>query len=466
MPKQGRRQQVDERIMARLKVAYQERCGSSPTRLIQNLLEYCYDRDGSPVLCVKTVRTFFKDGAAAPATVDIMCRHLLQNSYGACLDAVATVDRIKTITPPIYWVGRSIELQRYQTWLQNPKVRGLLLLGEGGIGKTTLAEGLALHLTERFPLQVLIRLEAQKTPDQFLTELAEALGYQRVSPKNILNHFKQSPTLVIVDNLDSVLTNLTFAGEHQSYRALFESWIEQEHQSLIIFTSRSKPWLQPRDRTALKEDRLQGLARADWLPFFIQRYRDYDLTNLLVSPEQQAAVQAVGQQCAGHPLALHLLCLEAINQAQGHLAHYLAHSPGAYTWVSRVVAEQFEQLRHEDLEAWKLLIRLGVYRFSLGVTRSGLEALLWEDRPERKSHRVNALLHRHLLEFDPLGNGYRLHPLIAWQSQRELSDKDWWTECHRQAAQYWEKAAQTCPEPNLRTRQWDEAGWHWGNLQA
>ncbi len=147
----------------------------------------------------------------------------------------------------------------------------------------------------------------------------------------------------------------------------------------------------------------------------------------------------------GNALAMQVLRAPIIKYHNGNLAEYwqehkIADDVLVEVAVDNLIKEQFERLEQLDLEAYKLLCRLGCYRYQdvSTVPNEGLLCLLWDVKEEKQRRRVIASLRdRGLVEFQ---NGeYFLHPVIRQEAIERLKAGEEWETAHRKAAEFWTK---------------------------
>lgn len=170
--------------------------------------------------------------------------------------------------------GRSTELDRLQHWIVGDRSRLVMLLGMGGMGKTTLAIQLAKQLQPQFDYVIWRSLQNMLPIADWLADTIHFLSNQQetnfgesISSRItlLIQLLRQHRCLLILDNGESILQAGDRLGNYRSgyelYGYLFRAIGEASHQSCLLLTSREKP----RDLTYLESNlpvrsfQLQGL---------------------------------------------------------------------------------------------------------------------------------------------------------------------------------------------------------------
>ncbi len=151
--------------------------------------------------------------------------------------------------------GRSEELLCLKQWVLEEQCRLVLLLGIGGIGKSTLAAKLVQQIQTEF--EVVVWRSLQNAPpfeewlEMVLPMLLRAQGEDVAVPSSLdgkllklRSGLRQKRCLLILDNVETILS----AGQSAQYRAGYEGYSQLfkevggvPHQSCLLLTSREKP---------------------------------------------------------------------------------------------------------------------------------------------------------------------------------------------------------------------------------
>jgi NB-ARC domain len=151
--------------------------------------------------------------------------------------------------------GRTEEITILTNWCVVERCRLILLIGMGGMGKTTLAGEIATQLSDKFDriiwrslvntpqIRVLCSDLLQALSPQALVDLPDTLGGQI---ELLIKSLRQDRCLLIFDNVESILAGQVQCGQYladyDGYDRLFRAIGELPHQSCAILTSREKPY--------------------------------------------------------------------------------------------------------------------------------------------------------------------------------------------------------------------------------
>src|SRR6266487_1921856 len=107
-------------------------------------------------------------------------------------------------------IGREPQEQAIRSFLLRPEVRLLTLTGTGGIGKTQLAQNVAMDLGDTFTHGVcLVQLAAISDSDLVVATIAQTLGLRDVEKRSLFSSLKaflrDKHLLLLLDNFEQVL---------------------------------------------------------------------------------------------------------------------------------------------------------------------------------------------------------------------------------------------------------------------
>lgn len=202
-----------------------------------------------------------------------------------CEQLVATSYQDWGAAPPVsYCYGRTQELDTLKKWILQDKCNLILLLGQGGIGKTTLSIKLAKEIQNNFDYIIWRSLEASPSVEKILTDAIQLFSHQQetILPETLedkitrlIHYLDSSRCLIVLDNAESIIQTGNHIGQYregyQGYGDLLKRIAQSSHRSCLLITSREKPEaidLIARKTKTIQSLELDGLNVEDGLKIF------------------------------------------------------------------------------------------------------------------------------------------------------------------------------------------------------
>ncbi|MEH1892395.1 MAG: AAA family ATPase [Nostoc sp.] len=315
----------------------------------------------------------------------------------------------------------------------------ILIQGEGGVGKTTLARKYFKTQKFNFVLELWMATEIQNlTPVESVVEewlrryFNEEPGCDfGISLERLRRKLREQTSKigVFIDNLETALDkNGKILESRRPYVELLRLLADQDVHSVTLVTSRER----------LRESSvevhlypLEGLDDQAWRQFFSRRHINCDSTIL----------SEMCKACGGNAKAMQILRGAILTDFSGDIHAYWQENC-TNLLIERelkdLVASQFTRLQENDLEAYRLLCRLGCYRYQdiTSLPIEGVFCLLWDVPEQKRRGVIKALQDLSLIEAKK--GQYWLHPVIrdeAISRLRLISEE--WDLVNRKAAEFW-----------------------------
>jgi predicted ATPase/DNA-binding SARP family transcriptional activator/Tfp pilus assembly protein PilF len=221
-------------------------------------------------------------------------------------DGLSTTPSLPGPPPPPAdpeFVGRTVELRRIRELLAQGECRLLTLVGQGGAGKTRLAQRGQRELSEGFPDgSAFVLLEGAQSPGDIVSRLAGELGIRQAGKRDLVDDIeaflRERRMLVVLDNFEEVV----------AHAGIVERLLGAAPGLRVIVTSRvrlasASEWLLPLEGLPCPdaEDR-DHLEAFDAVRLFVQAARRVEPA--LVPSVEAAAIVDICRQVEGMPLAL------------------------------------------------------------------------------------------------------------------------------------------------------------------
>jgi WD40 repeat protein/transcriptional regulator with XRE-family HTH domain len=246
--------------------------------------------------------------------------------------------------------GREPELATLEQWVLSDRCRLVVLLGMGGIGKTTLSIKFAHQVAPHFAFVFWRSLRNAPPLEEVVADCIQTLSEQQYTtlPQNVersiallIELLQKQRCLLVLDNVETLLQAGSFEGRYregyEGYSLLIQRVAEIAHQSCLLLTSREMLGeLEPLEGTQspIRALKVLGLGWTESQ----QMLKDKDLFG---APE---AWDMLVRHHAGNPLALKLAAATVREVFGGNIAAFLHEGQVILHTVRQLLDYQFERL--------------------------------------------------------------------------------------------------------------------------
>lgn len=319
------------------------------------------------------------------------------------------------------FVGRQIELQRLLGLIQDPSIRLITLLGEGGIGKTRLALETALRIQDQFPNSIyFIPLAQLANVDELLLALAEALDIH-LPPggdlqQAVFDQIRNLQALLILDNFEHLLdeallvNELLIAGPHVHVMITSREKLGLEAETLIHL-----------DGLNLPPENILDIESYDSARLFMQKARQVR-PDFTLDPENMKAVIRICRLVDGNPLGILLAAAWLEHFSPDEIYTEIHHRLDFLTSTVRDLDPRHTCMRAVFDSSYRRLNenQQAIFR-KLACFRGGFDLAAAKAVVHADLNSLITLVDKSLLSRDAGSSRYDLHELLRQYAHEELN---------------------------------------------
>ena len=321
------------------------------------------------------------------------------------------------LSPTTTYFGRAQEQAELLEQLTQPDHRLITLVGEGGIGKSRLAQEVAWQLREQFhdgiwfvPLAGLTPLaDVNELQDSIATAVIQAMHHSlsgQQSPHSQLRTFlRDRQTLIVLDNFEHLLEgadlilallqhapNLTILCTSREPLGFMAEWVYHLEQ----LPSPPPPPADPAQWLKAVEVDISSYASVQ---LFMDRATRADSRFSLIAANENE-VAHLCRLVAGIPLGLELAAASLRQRPLPQLITTIEASLDSLNSRLRDVPLRHRSLRAVCESSWELLTAVEQELFaSLSVFRGGFDETAVHSIPQAASHQLQALVDKSLVQW-------------------------------------------------------------------
>jgi WD40 repeat protein/transcriptional regulator with XRE-family HTH domain len=304
--------------------------------------------------------------------------------------------------------GRGEELLQLKRWVLVEHCRLVLLLGIGGMGKSTLAAKLVQQIHQEF--QVVVWRSLQNAPpleewlESVLPILLRVQGEDIAVPNSLdgkllklMEGLCSCRCLLILDNAETILSvgqTGQYRAGYEKYGQLFKTLGEISHQSCLLLTSREKPReirVQEGTEQSVRTLLLRGLNPEAGRELF--RYKG-------TFAGTEAEWERLVAHYSGNPLALKMVAATTQELFNGRIAevlNYVQQGLVVFDDIQDLLQRQFDRLSELEQE---MIFWLAINRESTSLFELSEDVVSTTSR-RRLPDIMQSLLRRCLIETAP-----------------------------------------------------------------
>ncbi|MGF1540035.1 MAG: NB-ARC domain-containing protein [Pleurocapsa sp.] len=300
-----------------------------------------------------------------------------------------------------YFFGRNCELDILEHWLLKDGCRLVVLLGMGGIGKTTLSIKLAERIKGQFDCMIWKSLRDTPPVAEILANLIEFLSQGKETEASLperlgdritrlIDYLRSMRCLIFLDNAESLLDQGVRAGKYrqgyEGYGELFKRLGESNHNSCFILTSREKPKevaTLEGQRLAVRSLQLEGLKTEGQEIFKVKGLSGSELE-----------LKTLSDRYVGNPLALKVVATTILDLFEGNIAAFLRQEMTIFGDIRDILDQQFQRL--SSIER-KIMYWLAIAREPISLTELREDFVL-QVSPIKLLEALESLSRRSLIE--------------------------------------------------------------------